>query len=146
MKKQVFSVAAAAAALVVPPAYAQVGQTSDEYKQVEYKVRRELGSGNSSHFLLQDKVPDSDSEEQCGWIWSTKPYPNDGWKLFRYVKIGDYESVELYEEDRSYKTNNYFIMISCYDKGYIPSLLPLGRYAKQWDAMKKIGRLDNYGL
>lgn len=136
----------AAAALIASPTYAEVKQTSDEYKRIEYKVRLEQGSGNSTHFILQDKVPDSASEEQCGWVWSTKPSPNDGWKLFRYIRIGNYEAVTLYEEDPSYKTWNYVIMISCYDKGYLPSLLPLGRYSKQWDAMKKIGRLDNYGL
>ena len=141
MKKILFAIT-----LIASPAYAQVKQTSDEYKRIEYKVRLEQGSGNSSYFILQDKVADSSTEEQCGWIWSTKQYPNDGWKMFSYVKIGNYESVTLYEEDPSYKANNYVITIGCYNKGYIPSLIPLGRYAKQWDAMKKIGRLDNFGL
>jgi hypothetical protein len=133
-----------AVTLIAQPAYAQVEQSSDEYKRIEYKVRLEHGSEKSSYFILQDKV--ADSEERCGWIWSTQPYPNVGWKLFRYYKIGNYEGVSIYHEDPSYRTLNYVIIMSCYSKGYIPSLIPLGKYQKQWDAMRPFGKLDNYGF
>lgn len=133
-----------AAALIASPTYAQVQQPTDEYKRIEYKVRLEYGSEKTSEFILQDKS--NDSEVRCGWVWSKKPYPNNGWKMFSYSRTSKDELVLIYDETLSDQTINYLIISMCYDKGYIPSLIPLGKYFAQWNLMTQLGRSDNFGF